>query len=146
MPLFSARIPFQKASLSRPMQVIGPSPVITARRFMFCPRNTRKARNKAKNMVTASSLFGSFRLVHGGLQILFHTAQSLAGDWINEEIADDNFRERCKQGNTKPEVMNNFDPHTIGHVVKSPNNVHSFRERFQMVKSYLNIVAIDHLL
>src|SRR5205814_9660983 len=105
MPLFSARIPFQKASLPRPMQVIGPSPVITARRFMFCSRNTRKARNKAKNMVTASSLFGSFGLVHRGFQILFHTAQSFAGDWMNKKIADDNVRECGNQVNTNPEFM-----------------------------------------
>ena len=67
MPLRSARMPRQKASLPMPMQVIGPIPVMTARRCF------------------------PFRIVPVGddvlrLEVRLHAAQRLARDVMDEEV------------------------------------------------------------
>ena len=59
MPVFSARIPFQKLSTPLPMQVIGPRPVMTQRRCPFL----------SENMWSAP-----------GFQMRFHASKRAIGD------------------------------------------------------------------
>src|ERR1700730_6744967 len=98
MPLFSARIPFQNASTPVPMQVIGPSPVMTARRFIFFPETvvengTRIHTRKAERKRSSQLHFRLFRRFRRRFQMLFHAAQRSARHGMNEEIANDEFRQ-----------------------------------------------------
>ena len=91
MPLFSARIPRQKSSRPRPMQVIGPIPVMTARRLLIRSRDHVSLR----------------------FQISLHAMQCLVRDVMDEEIADDRFHDWRKQRDAKLQVVQNFHEHAV---------------------------------
>jgi hypothetical protein len=90
MPLFSARKPRQKFSRPIPTHVIGPMPVMTARRL---------------------SILGFGFWVGAGLafKIHLHPAQRPARDRVDKSLADDRLYKGREQPNAKAQVVDNFD-------------------------------------
>src|SRR5437870_13192272 len=91
IPLYSAKIPRQKFSFPCPMQVIGPSPVMTQRRCPFFPESMRLAPR---------------------FQVRFHALKCAIGDVMNKKIADDRLGEWRERRHTKIQIMCDFNEHT----------------------------------
>src|SRR5689334_10105696 len=67
------------------------------------------------------------------------------GHRVNEEVADNFFREGRQRSNPKLQVMSDFHTNTVGCLLERPNDVHPFGERSQMMKPDLPVGAIDYL-
>src|SRR5437763_14160347 len=109
------------------MAVMGPRPVMTARRLGMLDLGFKIWRSLV-------------------LQMHFHRAQRLARDGMDESLADERFSNRREEGNSKAKVMHNLNQDTSRRVLAQPNYMHSFRPRFQMMKMNLHFLAIDDLL
>src|SRR5438445_562058 len=76
----------------------------------------------------------------------FHATQSFVRDVLNEKSADDVFGNGSERENSESHLMQNLDQYTGGHFLEIPDNAHSLGPRFQMMKSDLEVFAIDNLL
>src|SRR2546423_4131228 len=101
IPVFSAKMPFQKLSTPLPMQVIGPSPVMTQRRRPFLPETMWFA---------------------PGFQIRFHTSKRAAGDMADKKIADDRLHQWRHGRHTKVQVVCDFDENAGGRLLGNPDH------------------------
>src|SRR3954465_4188716 len=101
MPLRSARSPRQKSSRPVPIHVIGPIPVMTARRL-------------------AIPVWGGSvpRFI---FQICLHALQSSSRDWMNKAASDDGFGDWGQGGNTEPKIMHDLGNNAGGGFLERPD-------------------------
>src|SRR5262245_39251151 len=113
IPVFSARMPFQKSSTPLPMQVIGPRPVITQRR---CP-------SFVENMWLASRF-----------QIRFHASKGAIGNMADKKVANDRLHQWRQGADTEVQVVCDFDENTGRGFLEGPDHEHALGESLQVMK------------
>jgi hypothetical protein len=72
--------------------------------------------------------------------------QGFVGDVVDKKIAYDWIHDWRKQGKPKTQIVCNRYEHTTRGFGKGPNDPHSFRPRFQMMKMNFELIAVDNLL
>jgi hypothetical protein len=65
---------------------------------------------------------------------------------MNEKVANNFVGDWGQEIHTKCQIVPNFDQHAAWHIPKCPDNMHSFCERFQMMKADFKTLAIHVLL
>jgi len=65
---------------------------------------------------------------------------------MDKEVPNDRIDNRRKGWNPKPQIVRDCDQHALGQIRECPDDTHSFCPVFHMMKTNLELVAIDDLL
>src|SRR4051794_26837105 len=107
-----------------PMHVIGPIPVMTARRSL--PFRTTNSTPR--------------------FEIRFHVLQGLACDVMNEEAPNDWIGDWRERWDAEFHFVDDLHEHALRSFIERPDHIHAFREFLQMMEAHLKLLAVDHLL
>jgi hypothetical protein len=80
------------------------------------------------------------------VEIEQHRAQRPIRDVIDKEAADDPISDWGERGNAKAQRVHDFDEHARGRLGKSPDDAHTASKSFQVQKTHLHSLAVNHLL
>src|SRR5437667_10137418 len=76
-------------------------------------------------------------------EITLDTAKSLVGNVADKKVTNDFVGERGQNLHPKVQIVQNCYEHAVRLFVKRPDHVHSFGERFQMLKMNFDTIAVD---